>query len=243
VNQSPGASPSSWQASRHLSLAVFFVCGRLPMCFFSSDVFCRALALQLPPLLYMKALVFALGSILFGLIIKNRNDKHKSILWLANCILIVSLIIISIVTWLDKPGPLLITLAFLPFIIDQIIPSNILYPLCLNYLPHAKARVSAIIQGGRLILTSIGLQIAGYFYLGTFQNIGIILTGFVLIVRLRRNCVKLHGSTASTRSCQTPRLTHPKYRWHEAIKNMRKSTTYRAWYSGVVNRAVLLFPI
>ena len=149
------------------------------------------------PLLYMKdlgvslshfgyyqgvlAVTFALGSILFGLIIKNIYYEHKSILRLAMCILIASLAIISIATWLDKPGPLLITLAFLPFIIGQIIPSNILYPLCLNFIPHAKARVSAIIQGGRLILTSIGLQIAGYFYVGSFQNIGIILISFILV--------------------------------------------------------------
>lgn len=149
------------------------------------------------PLLYMKdlgvslshfgyyqgvlAIVFALGSILFGLIIKNIAYEHKSILRIAICIHMVSLCILAIVTWLDKPGPLLITLAFLPFIIGQIIPSNILYPLSLNFMPHAKARVSAIIQGGRLILTSIGLQIAGYLYVGSFQNIGIILIGFILV--------------------------------------------------------------
>lgn len=149
------------------------------------------------PLLYMKdlgvslthfgyyqgvlAVVFALGSILFGLIIKNINYEHKGILRVAICIHIVSLLILSSVIWLDKPSPLLITLAFIPFIIGQIIPSNILYPLALNFIPHAKARVSAIIQGGRLILTSIGLQIAGYFYVGSFQNIGIILASFILV--------------------------------------------------------------
>jgi DHA1 family bicyclomycin/chloramphenicol resistance-like MFS transporter len=41
--------------------------------------------------------------------------------------------------------------------------------------------VSAVIQGGRLILTSIGVQLAGYFYIGSFQNIGIILIGFILM--------------------------------------------------------------
>lgn len=149
------------------------------------------------PLLYMKdlgvslshfgyyqgvlALVFALGSISFGLIIKNIQYEHKNILRLAICILIISLMIITMATWSDTPDPLHITLAFLPFIIGQIIPSNILYPLCLNFMPHAKARVSAIIQGGRLILTSIGLQIAGYFYFGSFQNIGIVLSSFIFV--------------------------------------------------------------
>lgn len=149
------------------------------------------------PLLYMKdlrvslshfgyyqgvlAIVFALGSIIFGLIIKNITYDHKSILRIAVYILIVSLSVLAVVTWSDQPGPLLITLAFIPFIIGQIIPSNILYPLALNFIPHAKARVSAIIQGGRLILTSIGLQIAGYFYVGSFKNIGVILICFILI--------------------------------------------------------------
>lgn len=149
------------------------------------------------PLLYMKdlgvslshfgyyqgvlALVFALGSIVFGLIIKNANYDQKKMLTFAIQILSASLIIIAITTFINKPSPLLITLVFLPFIIGQVIPTTILYPLCLNFIPHAKGRVSAIIQGARLILTSIGLQIAGYFYTGSFRNIGIIIIAFILI--------------------------------------------------------------
>lgn len=127
------------------------------------------------------ALVFAIGSIMFGLIIKNIQYEHRTVLRVAACILVVSLLILIFVTFIDKPSPLLITLGFLPFIVGQIIPSNILYPLCLNFIPHSKARVSAVIQGGRLILTSIGVQLAGYFYIGSFQNIGIILIGFILM--------------------------------------------------------------
>lgn len=78
-------------------------------------------------------------------------------------------------------NPLIITLAFLPFIMSQIIPSALLYPIALNFLPHVKARVSAIIQGSRLILTAVGLQIAGYCYNGTFKNIGIVLVSFIVI--------------------------------------------------------------
>ena len=48
-------------------------------------------------------------------------------------------------------------------------------------MPQAKGRVSAIIQGGRLIFAALSLQIAGYFYQGSFQNIGIIITGFIFM--------------------------------------------------------------
>ena len=48
-------------------------------------------------------------------------------------------------------------------------------------MPQVKGRVSALIQGGRLILTSLGLQIAGYCYQGSFRNIGLIIISFILM--------------------------------------------------------------
>lgn len=147
------------------------------------------------PLLYMKglgvslshfgyyqgvlALVFAIGSLLSGLIINKYSQK--SLLNVSNLIFIASLISITLVTVFNSASPLLITLAFIPFIIGQIFPSNLLYPLSLNLMPYAKGRVSAILQGGRLILASLSLQMAGYFYQGTFTNIGIIITCFIVI--------------------------------------------------------------
>lgn len=151
----------------------------------------------LSPLLYMKdlgvslahfgyyqgalALVFAFGSVLYGLIIKNYDYSQKTMLHIAIQILIASLIILILVTFLNGANPLLITLAMIAFVIGQIIPSTILYPLSLHFMPQAKGRVSAIIQGGRLIFASLGLQIAGYFYQGSFLNIGIIIGGFIFI--------------------------------------------------------------
>jgi MFS transporter, DHA1 family, multidrug resistance protein len=87
-----------------------------------------------------------------------------------------------LVIFLNSSNPLLITLAFLPFIISQIIPSNLLVPLCLNFLPEAKGRVSAILQGSRLIFAALSLRLAGYFYQKSFQNIGIIISIFILMV-------------------------------------------------------------
>lgn len=126
------------------------------------------------------ALVFALGSVLLGLIISRFNQKPM--LFVSAQIFIASLICIGLVTVMNSQSPLLITLAFIPFIIGQVIPSAILYPLCLNFMPKAKGRVSAVIQGSRLIFCALGLQVAGFYYRGSFQNIGIILVGFIGLV-------------------------------------------------------------
>jgi DHA1 family bicyclomycin/chloramphenicol resistance-like MFS transporter len=127
------------------------------------------------------ALVFALGSILFGLMIKNNNYNQKKLLYISMNIFIVSIIFMGVIILFGSRNPLLITLAFLCFVIGQIVPTTILYPLCLNFIPQTKGRVSAIIQGASLVLMAIGLQISGYFYAGTFRSIGIILIGFILV--------------------------------------------------------------
>lgn len=147
------------------------------------------------PILYMKdlgvslahfgyyqgalAFVFAFGSICFGLIV-SRYDQKK-MLYVSTLIFIIGLMSMVLITLLDTPNPLFITLAFLLFIIGQIIPSAILHPLCLNFMPQAKGRVSAILQGGRLIFAALSLQLAGYFYQGSFRNIGIIIAVFILL--------------------------------------------------------------
>jgi len=126
------------------------------------------------------ALVFAFGSVLSGLIM--HRHEQKKMLYVSNKIYIASLIIIAFISFLNSTSPLMITLAFLPFIISQIIPSNMLVPLCLNFIPEAKSRVSAILQGSRLVFASLGLQLAGYFYQGSFRNIGMIISGFIVMV-------------------------------------------------------------
>ncbi|HUX78290.1 MAG TPA: MFS transporter [Alphaproteobacteria bacterium] len=125
------------------------------------------------------AFVFGFGSIAFGLIV-TRYDSIK-MLYLSALIFIAGLISVALVTYQDSPNPLFITLAFLLFIIGQIIPSTILHPLCLNFIPQSKGRVSAILQGGRLIFAALSLQFAGYFYQGSFRNIGIVIVCFILL--------------------------------------------------------------
>lgn len=127
------------------------------------------------------ALVFAIGSVLYGLLLKNYDFQQKSMLYASIQITIASLIMIVIISVLNSTSAFVITLAMLLFVISQIVPSTILYPLCLNFLPKAKGRVSAILQGGRLILTAISLQVTSYFYQGSFRNIGIAISMCILV--------------------------------------------------------------
>ncbi|MCX7124251.1 MAG: MFS transporter [Gammaproteobacteria bacterium] len=127
------------------------------------------------------ALVFAIGSILYGFIIKNKAYNQRKMLITTNLIFIASLIMILILCLLNTKNPLLITIAITLFVIGQIIPSTLLYPLCVNFIPKAKGKISAILQGGRLIVSAAALQMAGFFYFGSFRNIGVIIASFIFI--------------------------------------------------------------
>ena len=125
------------------------------------------------------AFIYALGSLLFGLVV-NRYDQKK-MLSASTQIFIIGFICIGLLAVQNSPNPLLITVGFLPFIIAGIIPNTILFPLCLSLMPKAKGRINAILQGGRLIFSALCLQIAGYFYVGSFQRIGLIIAIFILL--------------------------------------------------------------
>lgn len=147
------------------------------------------------PLLYMEALkvplshfgyyqgvlafVFALGCLFFS----GRVEKvdQKKMLIVSTFIFIFSVGTLSLVSGVNSKNPLILTGAFLPFIVGQVMPSVILGPLCLNLNPEAKGRISALLQGGRLIFSALSLQIVGYFYQGSFRMVGFLLSGFISI--------------------------------------------------------------
>lgn len=126
------------------------------------------------------ALIFALGSVFYGWLIRDGHYDQKKMLYIAMAMLSISLLIMSLITLSNSINPLIITLGFIPFIIAQVIPTTIIYPICLNFMPEAKGRVSAVIQAGRLIFSAIGLQVASFFYVGSFQNIGLVMMAFIL---------------------------------------------------------------
>ena len=166
-------------------LIIYFILTFIPYWIFvgiSPLLYLKSLGVSLAHFGYYQgslALVFAFGSLVFGWFIHRYN--HKKLLLVANIILIFSLISLLYVTFLQNHNPLWITLAFIPFVIGQIIPGNLIYPLYLNLMPESKGRLTALIQGGRLIFASIGLQIAGYFYDGSFHTIGLMVSGVVFM--------------------------------------------------------------
>src|SRR3990167_595662 len=127
------------------------------------------------------ALTCAIGSVIYGLFIKYKPHNQKSMLNLGNGVFFLSFLMMTALILVDTKSPFLITLAMLIFVIGQIIPGAILTPLALNFMPHAKARISAILQGGRLILTSVALQGASLFYADSFQSVGWIIAGYIFL--------------------------------------------------------------
>lgn len=184
--------PLSWRAYKPLFqskpllvLMSFFIINFIPYWVF----------VGMSPLLYLKdlnvslthfgyyqgalALIFGIGSIIFGFLLNKFNQKKM--VYIGNGIFILGLLAMSYITIVNTHNPLLITLCFIPFIIGQIIPGAILSPICLNFIPEAKGRASALMQGSRLIICSISLQLAAYFYDGSFRNLGIILSTFIFL--------------------------------------------------------------
>lgn len=130
------------------------------------------------------ALIFALGSILFGWMLHRTLITREKMLFVAGQIYVVSFICVLIAVISDTADPLLITLSFIPFIISQIIPSALLWPVGLNFIPGAKGKIAALMQGARLIFTALGLEIAGYFYHDSFRSVGILISIFIFFVIL-----------------------------------------------------------
>ncbi len=126
------------------------------------------------------ALSFALGSVAYGFILNKLN--HKTMLGIANLIFMLSFISIVYLAITDNRSPLLITLAMLLFVIGQIVPSTIIYPMCLNLIPQAKGKVSGLVGMMSLLLQSTGLQLAGFLYIGSFNSIGMIISLFILLI-------------------------------------------------------------
>lgn len=103
---------------------------------------------------------------------------------------LVAFIIASIVLVVyEINDPLIITITTLLVAIGSIFPINILWPIIMGIMPEAKGRITAIVVSGRLIITAICIQIASYFYDGTFKSIAIIMCITIIIALIA--CYKL----------------------------------------------------
>lgn len=80
-------------------------------------------------------------------------------------------------------NPIIVTLVGMVQAIGIIFPVNLLWPLVLQIDPESKGRVTAVLGSMRLMTSAIGVQIASYFYDGSFTSTGLcMLLGIAIAV-------------------------------------------------------------
>ena len=119
------------------------------------------------------AALFAVASFSNGFLIRKFGTKKYTYFGVIMGILFVILCSWAVIS--NTKNPLYITLIMQILALAVIIPSNILYPMMFDIIPEAKGKISAILTALRMLVIACGVQIAGYFYDGTFMVLGLIL--------------------------------------------------------------------
>ncbi len=133
------------------------------------------------------AAVFSAVSFSSGYLLKNFGQKKC---FFFSILMLVAFIIAAIVLVICKTNdPLTITIVTQLVAIGMIFPCNILWPLALESIPNAKGRITAIFVSGRLIVTTLCLQLVSYFYQGTFKPLAIVMCITIVIALI--GCYKL----------------------------------------------------
>ena len=86
--------------------------------------------------------------------------------------MVIFFISVVIITLNDVKDPKITTLVMLIQAISMSYPINILWPLALKAIPNAEGRMGALLVTTRLGFSAIALQIASYYYNGSFFAIG-----------------------------------------------------------------------
>lgn len=144
-------------------------------------LYMEGLGVSLPHFGYYQGaicLVYSTLCILSPAILKRFSQKSCFYFGVVACI--ISAFFMLIIALLGVQNPMMITSSMLIFAIGAVFPINILYPQSLVIIENSKGRANALLQGGRLILTSILLEVVSFYYTGQFFPIGI--TIFVLII-------------------------------------------------------------
>lgn len=120
------------------------------------------------------AAFFSIASLTTGRFIKKFGVYNCFIF---SCYLIlIFFLMINIITIFNIKNPLIITIAMLFQAVGMAYPVNIFWPLALNAVRNAKARIGALLDSFRLILSAISIGIASYFYNGSFLTIGLTIS-------------------------------------------------------------------
>ena len=123
------------------------------------------------------AIVFSIGSFSSGIFLRKFGQKNCfffSIFLLAGFTAMLPVLILF-----NVKDPMLITAVMLLQSVGIILPINILWPLMLEAIPEGKGRLAAVAVASRLIVTAVSLQVASFFYDGTFRSLGITMGLFI----------------------------------------------------------------
>lgn len=128
------------------------------------------------------AATFGTVSLLSGYLI-TRHGQAKCFV-MASVIIAIYFILTLIIIIFNIKDPVFITFSMLFQAIGMVFPINILWPLALNSFENARGRINALLVFFRLSLSAIFLEMAGYFYNGTYFMIGIIICVTLIISAL-----------------------------------------------------------
>jgi len=125
------------------------------------------------------AVTFSIGSFSSGLFLKKFGQRNC---FFSSVFLLIAFIgILPILILLNIRDPMVITAVMLLQSIGIILPINILWPLMLEVIPDGKGRLAAIAVASRLIVTALSLQVASFFYDGTFRSLGMAMGIFMAL--------------------------------------------------------------
>ncbi len=136
------------------------------------------------------AAVFACASLSTGIFISKLGEK-LSMIFSSFILLIFFGLSLSIII-MDIKDPLFITISMLFQAVGMAYPVAILWPLSLEAIKGAKGRIGALLVSARLILSTIAISAASYFYNGNYLTIGLticvtitisLIAGYILIFK------------------------------------------------------------
>jgi DHA1 family bicyclomycin/chloramphenicol resistance-like MFS transporter len=125
------------------------------------------------------AAIFSIGS--FGSGFFLRRYGQKNCFFFSVGILVIFATILPVLILLKINNPMVITLVMMLESIGLIMPINILWPLMLDCIPGAKGRLAAVVVASRLIVTALSIQMASFFYDGTFRSLGLAMGLFIVL--------------------------------------------------------------
>jgi len=119
------------------------------------------------------AAIFAIMSMASGFFLRRYGAK-KCLFFSIYCLMLHILGAFILVIF-NINHPMAITGVFIIESIGMVFPCNLIWPLALESIPKAKGKISAVCNGLRMLLTALFIQLASYYYTGTFLPLGIVV--------------------------------------------------------------------